>query len=91
MAIKDLVAVSAGKKIMVVVPVYNEGTVLLQVIDSLSGAGMIVIVVDDGSIEPVERMIGKRPVILINHQVNLGQGAAYKQDFPTQKNVMRTW
>lgn len=69
-------AVAAGKKIMVVVPAYNEGPVLLQVIDSLSGAGLTVIVVDDGSDEPLERMIRECPVILINHQVNLGQGAA---------------
>ena len=76
MPIKDLPVISAGKKIVVVVPAYNEGPVLLQVIDSLSDAGMTVIVVDDGSDEPVKNLIGKRPVVLISHQVNLGQGAA---------------
>jgi len=63
-------------KIIVVIPVYNEGPVIRQVITSLLKIVSTIIVVDDGSAVPVIDQLGNLPVVNIRHRVNLGQGAA---------------
>jgi glycosyltransferase involved in cell wall biosynthesis len=70
------------KKIIVVIPVYNEGLVLRQVITSLlKQPNITIIVVDDGSTEPVSHSIRDMPVVLLRHRTNLGQGAALQTGF----------
>lgn len=64
------------KKIVVVIPVYNEGPVIRQVITSLLKIVTTIIVVDDGSSIPVIKQLHDLPVVLLQHKVNLGQGAA---------------
>ncbi len=64
------------KKIVVVLPVYNEGPVIRQVISSLLKIVTTIIVVDDGSTVPVIKQLHDLPVVLLQHKVNLGQGAA---------------
>jgi glycosyltransferase involved in cell wall biosynthesis len=64
------------KKIVVVIPVYNEGPVIRQVITSLLKVVTTIIVVDDGSAIPVIKQLHDLPVVLLQHKVNLGQGAA---------------
>ena len=66
----------ADKKIIVVLPVYNEGPVIRQVITSLLKIVSTIIVVDDGSAVPVINQLHDLPIAIIRHKVNLGQGAA---------------
>jgi glycosyltransferase involved in cell wall biosynthesis len=71
-----LPAATHHKKIVVIVPVYNEGPVIRQVITSLLKIVSTIIVVDDGSAVPVSKQLHDLPVMLLQHKVNLGQGAA---------------
>lgn len=64
------------KKTVVVLPVYNEGPVIRQVITSLLKIVTTIIVVDDGSAVPVIEQLHDLPLVLLQHRVNLGQGAA---------------
>lgn len=64
------------ESVWVVVPCYNEGPRLSNVLAQLVSCAHSVVVVDDGSTTPVagiERFAG---VSLLRHCVNLGQGAA---------------
>jgi polyprenyl-phospho-N-acetylgalactosaminyl synthase len=71
----SFVNVSPGD-IFVVIPAYNEGAVLSQTVDELSGYGFTVVVVDDGSVIPATQFLQNRPVHYLRHLTNLGQGAA---------------
>ena len=72
-------AVSSGAKnpdVWVVIPLYNEATVIGGVIDDLTRHFANIVCVDDGSSDgsgAVARAHGAR---LITHPINLGQGAA---------------
>jgi polyprenyl-phospho-N-acetylgalactosaminyl synthase len=70
-----------NRDILVLVPVYNEGAVIIDTISELTKAGYAVIVVDDGSDTPVKELIGHLPVTILRHRVNLGQGAALQTAF----------
>lgn len=70
------------KKTVVVIPVYNEISVLRDVIISLTEFGVQdVIVVDDGSVIDVHEMINDLPIHFLRHRTNLGQGAALQTGF----------
>ncbi|OPZ20077.1 MAG: Undecaprenyl-phosphate mannosyltransferase [candidate division BRC1 bacterium ADurb.BinA364] len=60
----------------VVVPAYNEKDAIGEVLDELLAKGYNVAVVDDGSSDGTFDEAAKRPVHLLRHIVNLGQGAA---------------
>ncbi len=61
--------------IAIVVPAYNEGEVLVQVVSNLQAVrNYDLIIVDDGSNNPVT--LNAAAVHLLRHRVNLGQGAA---------------
>ena len=62
--------------VFVIIPAYNENTIIRQVIQELLPYKYKVVVVDDGSIKPLSRLLNKMPVYYIRHKVNLGQGAA---------------
>ncbi len=62
--------------VFVVIPAYNEGTVLAQTVDELLPYGYQVVVVDDGSSTPATAHLHTRPVRYVRHIANLGQGAA---------------
>jgi polyprenyl-phospho-N-acetylgalactosaminyl synthase len=62
-------------RIMVIVPAYNEGSVIEGTVRNLLSAGYEVIVVDDGS-QDGTAAVRELPVVYIRHVVNLGQGAA---------------
>ncbi|MFH1535110.1 MAG: glycosyltransferase family 2 protein, partial [Patescibacteria group bacterium] len=68
-------------KSVVVIPAYNEGKVIAEVINDIKKHQFNdVIVVDDGSsddtYEIVKRIDGK--IIALRHRINLGKGAALK-------------
>jgi polyprenyl-phospho-N-acetylgalactosaminyl synthase len=60
----------------VVVPAYNEGAVIRNVIEALCGVFPNIVVVNDGSSDDTAAVLRSLPIILLNHAVNLGQGAA---------------
>jgi glycosyltransferase involved in cell wall biosynthesis len=71
-----------NKKIAIIIPVYNESSVIAQVISSLLYQDIYsIIIVDDGSAQPISQTISGLPATLIRHCVNLGQGAALQTGF----------
>ncbi|SHN85216.1 Glycosyltransferase involved in cell wall bisynthesis [Geodermatophilus obscurus] len=60
----------------VVMPVYNEATVVRGVIEDLVGLGLTVIAVDDGSSDSSAAEIDAAGAIRVSHPINLGQGGA---------------
>ena len=60
----------------VVIPAFNEGSVLSGVLADLTRLPHAVVVVDDGSDDDTGRRAAEYPVIVLRHLVNLGQGAS---------------
>jgi polyprenyl-phospho-N-acetylgalactosaminyl synthase len=67
---------AAPPSIAVVVPAYNEGTVIGGVIAGLRERYATVIVVDDCSTDDTARAAAAAGAVVLRHIVNLGQGAA---------------
>ncbi|SRR6056297_502153 len=66
-------------EVYVVIPAYNEGEVILQVIADLHKHNYHnIIVVNDGSDNNLEKLLRNEDVIYIKHLVNRGQGAALR-------------
>src|SRR5450432_2096085 len=59
-----------------VVPAFNEGLVIHNVISGLLATFPNVIVVNDGSSDDTAAVLRTLPVTAVTHPVNLGQGAA---------------
>jgi glycosyltransferase involved in cell wall biosynthesis len=64
------------KKVFVVVPAFNENSIIRQVINDLLAHHYNIVVVDDGSKEPAAELLNDLPVYFLRHPINLGQGAA---------------
>lgn len=60
----------------VVVPLYNEESVIGEVVTDLLRAFSLVVVVDDGSTDDSARRAREAGATVLTHAVNLGQGAA---------------
>jgi len=74
-----------NKKIFIVVPVYNEGAVLRDVVRGIKNAGFEnIIIIDDGSDDKTPE-IQKENVFYIRHVLNRGKGAATKTGFEAAK------
>jgi len=65
----------AGRRVLVIVPAYNEGRVITDTVERLLAAGYQVVVVDDGSSDETME-VRRLPIVYLRHPVNLGQGAA---------------
>jgi len=65
-----------SRSVFVVVPVFNEGSVIESALQPLIGQGYSVVCVDDGSMDETWPIIRSLPVYSLRHAVNLGQGAA---------------
>ncbi|MEO6077669.1 MAG: glycosyltransferase family 2 protein [Candidatus Andersenbacteria bacterium] len=66
-------------KIMIVIPVYNEGSVIKDVILSVIQAGYDnIVAVDDGSFDNTWEILQKLPITSVQHIINRGKGAATK-------------
>jgi glycosyltransferase involved in cell wall biosynthesis len=64
------------RDVAVIVPVYNEGPVVYEVIQSVLRKFKYVVCVDDGSGDGSAIEIAKTNAFLIEHPINMGQGAA---------------
>jgi polyprenyl-phospho-N-acetylgalactosaminyl synthase len=58
-----------------IIPVYNEQTVIAKIINEIPKK-YLVICVNDGSTDNSEKEIEKTRALIVNHPINLGQGAA---------------
>lgn len=75
-----------NKNIFVIVPAYNESKeVLSAVLKKLFSTPFSIILIDDGSKEPISNTSPER-IILVRHPVNLGQGAALQTGFAVAQN-----
>ena len=62
--------------VFVVVPAYNEAKVIRGVVENLLDSFEKVVVVNDGSSDGTAQVLEDMEIAVINHAVNLGQGAA---------------
>jgi glycosyltransferase involved in cell wall biosynthesis len=60
----------------VVIPAFNEATVIADVVSSVRTSGFSVVVVDDGSHDDTAERAGMAGADVLRHCLNLGQGAA---------------
>lgn len=60
----------------VVVPAYNEATIIRSALEGLLQLNLSVVVVDDGSSDGTEALVADLPIYFLRHSINLGQGAA---------------
>src|SRR5262245_24268420 len=63
-------------QVYVVIPAYNEGTVIFRVVSDVKRAGYSVVVIDDGSSDNTAEQARAAGATVIKHPFNLGQGAA---------------
>jgi glycosyltransferase involved in cell wall biosynthesis len=77
------------KDVFVVIPAYNENSIIQSVIQKLLPFNYNIVVVDDGSAQSLYPVLDKMPVYYIRHKVNLGQGAALQTgiDFVLSKKA----
>lgn len=68
-------------KTVVVVPMYNEGTVVAEVLAALRASFDRIVCVDDGSTDDSAETARAAGVVVLRHSVNLGQGAALQTGF----------
>ncbi|HMS25102.1 MAG TPA: glycosyltransferase family 2 protein [Acidimicrobiia bacterium] len=59
-----------------IIPVFNEGPVIAGVIKKVLDEYSTVICVNDGSSDDTNEQIGDTDAVLINHPINMGQGAS---------------
>ncbi|MCU9968660.1 glycosyltransferase family 2 protein [Mobiluncus mulieris] len=66
----------AGEEVALVVPVYNEGAVIAEVIKATRATFPHIIAVDDGCTDDSAALAHRAGATVLHHAVNLGQGAA---------------
>lgn len=62
--------------VFVIIPFYNENTVIRQVVYDLLPSGYQLVIIDDGSAVSPVNIIRHNNIHFLRHKVNLGQGAA---------------
>ena len=62
--------------IWIIVPAYNEATVIYQTVKELCLEGYRIVVVDDASTDQTAEKLRELPCTVLTHPINLGQGAA---------------
>src|SRR5215469_16586055 len=73
-------------KVFIIIPVYNESTVIIDIVKKVIKQGYKnIIVIDDGSTDGTYKNLEKEKVILLRHVVNRGKGAAIKTGIEAAK------
>jgi glycosyltransferase involved in cell wall biosynthesis len=68
-------------KSWVVIPLYNEGQVIADVVTHVKSVFPHVVCIDDGSSDNSATMAQSAGAVVIQHPINLGQGAALQTGF----------
>lgn len=66
------------KKIYILIPVYNEEKIISKTIANLQSHFDNILIINDGSTDGTLQSLNGINITLINHPINLGQGAAIK-------------
>jgi len=74
-------------KIAIGIPAYNEEKNIAGIISSLQELDYLVIVCNDGSSDHTGKIAEKMGAIVVNHQKNMGYGAAIKSLFVKAKEI----
>ena len=76
---------------VVIIPAYNEGKTIFEVITKTQKFAQNIIVVDDGSQENTVTEATRSGAMVLRHKVNLGKGAALKTgcDYALQQGVKK--
>jgi len=69
------------KNVCVVVPAYNESTVIATTVSDLLETFSSVVVVDDGSTDGTAEVARASGAVIVRHPINRGQGAALQTGF----------
>jgi polyprenyl-phospho-N-acetylgalactosaminyl synthase len=73
---EEQMAAVTPEQVHVVIPAYNEGAVIARVVTDARRAGYRVVVVDDGSRDGTADIARTDGATMVEHPLNLGQGAA---------------
>lgn len=71
----------ANADVWVVIPLYNEATVIGDVVDGLIPAFANIVCIDDGSSDGSGAIAREAGANIVTHPINLGQGAALQTGF----------
>jgi glycosyltransferase involved in cell wall biosynthesis len=74
-------------KIYIIIPAFNESSGLAEVLESLLPLNYEIILIDDGSTDDTAKIAAAFPVVLIRHELNLGQGAALETGMEAAKQL----
>ena len=76
------------KKLIIVIPAYNEEKIITEVIEDVRSAGFKeIVVIDDGSTDDTFQKISHAGVIALRHKINRGKGAAVKTGIEASKEL----
>jgi polyprenyl-phospho-N-acetylgalactosaminyl synthase len=75
--------------VFIIIPAYNEHTVIQTVVKQITNLSYSVVVIDDGSNESLSSAFKNISVYFLRHRINLGQGAALQTgiEFAVKKNA----
>lgn len=74
-------------RVVVVIPAFNEEKTVAGVISDVERYVDKIIVVDDGSSDETATQVKSKKAVVLRHQCNLGQGAAYQTGFDFAKRL----
>ena len=72
----DTTARHAGQEVALIIPIYNEGPVITEVLQEAKKILPYIICVDDGSNDDSAALARGAGATVLTHAINLGQGAA---------------
>lgn len=64
------------RSIFVIIPCYNEASVIRKTVEEVLEKGYTVVIIDDCSKDNSKKQLSGLPVYYLRHRVNMGQGAA---------------
>lgn len=76
-----------NKRVAFIIPIYNEGKVIKSVVDKVLKEYRYVVCVNDGSSDNSREEVLKTKAYLVNHPINMGQGAALQTGIEFARNL----
>jgi glycosyltransferase involved in cell wall biosynthesis len=72
---------NARAEIAIIIPSYNAAASIRRVIEGVSGYGLAIVVVDDGSTDATSQVAGNAGALVLRHPLNRGKGVALRTGF----------